>query len=320
MPGSLAASTHAGAPFPESTLTPPDELIRLLAAAPGPEQEAAWTSFLVAYSPLLLKVATAFAPGYDGALDRYAYMLDELRRGECRRLRAYCADGRGRFSTWLAVVARRLCLDHYRLRYGRDRGGLRADRRPTHSRAVRRGLIDLAGGQDELACVADATLPDPVEQMDARARSASLCDAIASLEPSDQLLLRLRFEQGLAAREIAPLLGLPSQFHVYRRIEAVCAILRSRLALLPPRRWSEGDSQTCASGRSGTSPATRVGAISSVVARSSGSGGATGRAIRRSAPVQDIDPDRHVTRTRPLPSDPPPSPGECPCRAPSHSP
>src|SRR4051794_39868749 len=83
----------------------PPPVARLLTAAPGPEADHAWAAFLTGYSALLLRVASAFAPGYDGALDRYAYMLDELRRNDCRRLRAYAADGRGRFSTWLTVVA-----------------------------------------------------------------------------------------------------------------------------------------------------------------------------------------------------------------------
>ena len=64
-----------------------------------------------------------FGPGYDDALDPYAYMLDALRRDGCRRLRGFCANGRGRFSTWLVVVARRLCLDHHRLPVGRRRAG-----------------------------------------------------------------------------------------------------------------------------------------------------------------------------------------------------
>src|SRR5215212_6725757 len=97
----------------------PPPVPRLLTAGSGPDADEAWAAFLDAYSPLLLRIAATFAPGYDGALDRYAFMLDELRRNGCRRLRAYAADGRGRFSTWLTVVARRLCLDHFRQQFGR---------------------------------------------------------------------------------------------------------------------------------------------------------------------------------------------------------
>ena len=62
-----------------------------------------------------------------------------------------------------------------------------------------------------------------------RDREAAVSRILRELHPSDQLLLRLRFEEGLTAREIAPLLGLPSQFHVYRRIETVCGMVRARL-------------------------------------------------------------------------------------------
>jgi DNA-directed RNA polymerase specialized sigma24 family protein len=44
-------------------------------------------------------------------MDGYAYVLEALRSDDYRRLRAYAADGRSKFSTWLVVVARRLCLD-----------------------------------------------------------------------------------------------------------------------------------------------------------------------------------------------------------------
>jgi RNA polymerase sigma factor (sigma-70 family) len=230
MAGSVAVPTPpAREDTAESGQVLPAEVADLLAATPGAEADSAWAAFLAVYSPLLLKVASTFAPGYDGALDRYAYMLDEIRRGDCRRLRAYSADGRGRFSTWLAVVARRLCLDHYRQRYGRDRGGSRPTVTPDRSRAARRGLVDLCGAPDELCGLADTSLADPADEVDTHTRQASLHRAIDLLCPGDRLLIRLRFEQELTAREIAPLLGLPSPFHVYRRLDRVCGELRARL-------------------------------------------------------------------------------------------
>jgi RNA polymerase sigma factor (sigma-70 family) len=209
--------------------TPPPPVARLLTAGSGPDADEAWAAFLAAYSPLLLRIAAAFAPGYDGALDRYAYMLDELRRNDCRRLRAYAADGRGRFSTWLTVVARRLCLDHFRHQFGRARGPERVRSRTSSSRAVRRRLSDLSSPVEDLALLPDLTLRDPGEVVDEHDRRAALRRALNELRPSDQLLLRLRFEEDLTAREIAPLLGLASQFHVYRRIETVCGMVRTRL-------------------------------------------------------------------------------------------
>lgn len=214
----------------ESRETLPEELTRLLAAGSGPTAEAAWASFLAVYSGLLLRVARAFWPGYDGALDGYAYMLEELRRNDCQRLRKYAADGRGRFSTWLAVVARRLCLDQYRRRYGRFRGDPARSEGIRAARMTRRRLMELSGPIEDLTCLADPALPDPAEQMDERSRSSALHGAVALLPPADQLLLRLRFEEELTARQIAGLLGLPTPFHVYRRLDAVCATLRTRLA------------------------------------------------------------------------------------------
>jgi DNA-directed RNA polymerase specialized sigma subunit len=76
----------------------------------------------------------------------------------------------------------------------------------------------------------DPALRDPAEEMDERDRRTALRHAVAKLAPGDQLLIRLRFEQGLTAREIAPLLGLPTQFHVYRRLETICGIVRDQLS------------------------------------------------------------------------------------------
>nr|MBA3521296.1 RNA polymerase sigma factor SigF [Gemmatimonadales bacterium] len=54
--------------------------------------------------------------------------------------------------------------------------------------------------------------------------------AIGELEPRDRLLLTLRFEQELSAREIAGLMGLATPFHVYRRLNRICEGLRERLS------------------------------------------------------------------------------------------
>jgi RNA polymerase sigma factor (sigma-70 family) len=228
MPGSLAAPPRVARTM-ESPAALPDEVVRLLTAAPGAETEAAWSAFLSAYSGLLLRVASAFGPGYDDALDRYAHMLDELRRNDYRRLRGFSADGRSRFSTWLVVVARRLCLDHYRLRYGRTRGDQPHHAAAAVARTTRRRLSDLAASAEDLTRLADPTLPDPGDRLDAECHRLALVRATGALCPSDQLLLRLRFEDDLSAKEIAALLGMPTPFHVYRRLAGVCAKLRLHL-------------------------------------------------------------------------------------------
>jgi RNA polymerase sigma factor (sigma-70 family) len=82
---------------------------------------------------------------------------------------------------------------------------------------------------EDLDLLADPGLSDPAERLDADHRRSALGRAIESLPPGDQLLLRLRFEEELSAREVAALLGLPTPFHVYRRLAGVCAKLRIRL-------------------------------------------------------------------------------------------
>jgi RNA polymerase sigma factor (sigma-70 family) len=210
----------------------PAEVGRLLGPVVGSAQEAAWQEFIERYSRLLLRVASAFAPGYDGAMDRYVYILEELRRDEFARLRRFAADGRGRFSTWLVVVARRLCVDHHRRFYGRDRASAATARAARPARLIRRRLTDLAGNAETLDTVADFAQLDPLEAVDHADRGRALQHALDELEPGDRLLLKLRYEQDLTAREIAAFLELPTPFHVYRRARAICARLRVRLTRL----------------------------------------------------------------------------------------
>lgn len=233
MTHSLAISLRYPAPPEESRDQLPAEVARMLAAAPGSDAEDAWSAFVACYSGLLLRVATLFAPGYDGALDRYAYMLDELRRGECRRLRTFAADGRGRFSTWLAVVARRLCLDHYRHEHGRFRSGAAPSAAGALARVSRRGLWHLDGELQELVDLPAPGTPDLADEVDERDRRAALQRTVAGLPAADQLLLKLRFQEDLTAREIATVLGFPSHFHVYRRLEAVYRLVRDGLDASP---------------------------------------------------------------------------------------
>jgi DNA-directed RNA polymerase specialized sigma subunit len=97
---------------------------------------------------------------------------------------------------------------------------------------VRRLLAELVGhdGDWSRVPVSDGTNPElalrEVELGD------SLAAAVSELGARDQLLLKLRFEYDLTAKQIAHLMGYPTPFHVYRR-------LRSRLTRL--RRALEGE-------------------------------------------------------------------------------
>jgi RNA polymerase sigma factor (sigma-70 family) len=160
-------------------------------------------------------------------MDAYAYLLEQLRRDDFTRLRAYVSDGRTKFTTWLVVVARRLCLDHLRQRYGRPQD---AGPRSSATRAVRRRLIDhLVEELDPSGHSDPAAIDDPETRLRMMELSRALTGALGGLEPRDQLLLKLRFDDGLAAREIGQVMGFPTPFHVYRRLNALLERLRAML-------------------------------------------------------------------------------------------
>lgn len=205
----------------------PAELEALFAAQGGSAREEAWAAFVDRYTPLLLHAASSVRPGYDGAMDRFAYLLDQLRRDDFRRLRQFDPDGRAGFPTWLVVVARRLCIDFHRQRYGRAAASTRS--RDT-SRSDRWRLQELAGDSDDLASIADSGLTITREYT-ARERLGALAKVLEALESTDRMLVQLRYEREMTAKEIAGVIGFLSQAQVYRRLEIVLARLRSELEL-----------------------------------------------------------------------------------------
>jgi RNA polymerase sigma factor (sigma-70 family) len=210
--------------------TLPPELVRLLdnAAHPG-AQDDAWAALVAKYSRLLITVAREVVVDRDATMDAYAFVLGRLREDDCRRLRGFVADGRSSFTTWLVVVARRMCVDHYRQRYGRTSRAIGDPSLARGARLSRRRLFDLATVGIDLTTLIDAGAPDPDTALRTVQRDRILACAIDNLEPSDRLLLKLRFEDDLSAREIASILRLPSPFHVYRRLATVCGSLRRML-------------------------------------------------------------------------------------------
>jgi RNA polymerase sigma factor (sigma-70 family) len=224
-----APGDPAGAPDRADVPPPPPELRRLLEPSDPAARDAAWDAFVARHSRLLLHLARLVMPDRDGAMDAYAHLLEQLRRDDFRALRIYTADGRSQFTTWLAVVARRTCVDFYRHRYGRPRGD-GTTRRVEMERAVRQRLTDLAGSAIELAELADARSAGPEGELRAAQLHEALHAAIAGLPAADRLLLKLRFEDGLSGQAIASVVGLPSTFHAHRRIKAVLRELQRRLA------------------------------------------------------------------------------------------
>ena len=141
----------------------------------------------------------------------------------------WVADGRSRFSTWLVVVARRLCLDHHRRRYGRLRAPAERAATARADRRARFRLTELAGETIDITAVAaDAATGTDVRLRRAELR-AVLRSELAQLDERDRLLLVHRFRDDVPVRESAQLLGFPTPFHVYRALRRILDGMRGRL-------------------------------------------------------------------------------------------
>jgi len=199
----------------------PYELDALLQADSPLARESAWKAFVATYSRLLIHTARALDSDYDRAMDAYAYLLEQLARDDFRRLRAYTPDNRSKFTTWLVVVARRICVDRLRVRYGRTTG----------AGSVRRRLADLLTDELDPATtpVPDSPTTNPESKLRTRELRDALTAALARLAPRDRLLLKLRYEDDLPAREIGQLMHFPTPFHVYRRLNALLEDLKTTL-------------------------------------------------------------------------------------------
>jgi RNA polymerase sigma factor (sigma-70 family) len=203
----------------------PAVLAALLFASDRDDRDRAWAAFLAEYSSLLLHVARRLGGDSDAAMDRYAFVLDALRRDDCRRLRAFPCESQGKFTTWLVVVTRRLCHDEHRHRYGRQQGTAGN----AHDWAARRSLVDLVGAELDASELAGAVESVPDAALCRAELATALATALARLDTSDRLLLRLRYEDELSMPEIARLLGRASPFPLYRQVDRLLALLRSSL-------------------------------------------------------------------------------------------
>lgn len=204
----------------------PPELARLLAASDASTREPAWDAFVASCHRLLLHTARSVSRDHDAAMDAYAHALEALREDEFRRLRSYVPMPGAKFTTWLVMVVRRLCVDHVRARYGQPRGtGAGSEQ----LRLVRQRLADLVASDvdPDVLSRPDAATPD--DELRSRELGQALDAAVRELDPRDRLLLVLRFDDGRSAREIATTMRFPTPFHVYRRLTAVLGMLRRAL-------------------------------------------------------------------------------------------
>ena len=209
---------------PRAATDRPRQLARLLEAQDEAQSNRAWDQFLSAYGHLLLKTAHYTHRNHDGAMDAYAYVLERLRQENFRRLRTFSGGDAAALSRWLVVVSRRMCLDFRRERYGRPRASV-----PAVERDARRRLVDEVWDAREPAELPAPSTSNPEWQLRRDQQRRALAAVVDQLEPRDQLLLALRFENELSARRIAEIMDWPSPFHVYRRLNKLLPVLRTRL-------------------------------------------------------------------------------------------
>lgn len=186
----------------------------------------AWAAFLAEFSPLLLHVARSQGGDHDAVMDRYLSLVEALQDRDFRRLRTYSIEAGGKFTTWLIVVARRICFDHHRARYGRPQSDSPA---AAARHFERRQLVDLLGGEVGLDGVETPADNDPETDFRQRDLRGTLTLALASLSAPDRLVLKLRFEDDHSVPQVARLVGDASAFAMYRRIDRLLARLRGRL-------------------------------------------------------------------------------------------
>ncbi len=221
---SAADSIHRRLIPRNSLASLPAVLTRLLGVSDKEARDRAWAEFVGEYSRLIHLTARKAHADYDELMDRYAFVLDELQRDDFRRLRVFQADGRSKFTTWLVLVSSRLCVDYQRKRYGRFTSAQSDDRVE-----ARRRLVDLVGDDVNLDSFADDEHRTPEAAVRESQLRAALEASISGLGSVDRLLLRLKYEDGRPASEIARLIGLSSEFAVYRRLKHVLRRLRQDL-------------------------------------------------------------------------------------------
>ena len=210
----------------------------LLNGASPADRDRAWEAFVDRHTRLILHAARSLGGDRDSVMDRYAHVLEQLAKDDFRRLRRFAADGRAEFTTWLVVVARRLCVDFERHRFGRARPGCSDGR--DDDRAVRRRLIELVRSDVDVQRLEDDRAVPIEEGLDAVEAHRALTEALAHLTPEDRLLIKLRFEDDLPVPRIARELGFATRFHVYRRLDRLLADLRVRLAGVGPEEGGGG--------------------------------------------------------------------------------
>jgi RNA polymerase sigma factor (sigma-70 family) len=90
-------------------------------------------------------------------------------------------------------------------------------------------LVDLVTCSLEVSELADPDAGDPGRELRMEETRRVLAEALRALAPEDRLLLTLRFDDDMSAREIGEIMGFPSPFHVYRKLKKTLGKLKEVL-------------------------------------------------------------------------------------------
>ena len=136
----------------------------------------AWTEFLALNSDQIYKTARLTTGDEETAADCYLYICEQLSRNGFKRLLHFRPEGPAKFETWLGVVARNLCLDWLRSRFGRKRAFRSLERMTPFEIEVFRLHVQQGLSLDETLAQIKPRNPDAtvetVEAADARIEQA----------------------------------------------------------------------------------------------------------------------------------------------------
>jgi RNA polymerase sigma factor (sigma-70 family) len=228
----------------------------------GIKSERAWEEFLKRYSNLILKVIWQFEKDRDTVMDAYVYVCSKLVQNNFAILKKYDFNrpDRPKFSTWLVVVIKNLCIDFFRV----------SERGKTHALLLRKftkleklvfelyylkgypveeiekyvrekfgisrsviGLIDAvnekwAGGNIEFIRYREEISAKAENMVDENDLCSWVSEAVMDLPELERTIILLKFWEGMSASEIAEILQIYPVARVYKIIEKALQILRKR--------------------------------------------------------------------------------------------
>lgn len=180
----------------ENSALPESAIEALLEKLRTEHAQAAWVEFLAHYSDQIYKTARLTTGDGETAADCYLYICQKLCQENCKRLLRFKPGGPAKFETWLSVVARNLCFDWFRSRYGRRRPFRSVDRLPHLENEVFRLHMQQGMSLEETLSQLAPRNPDATWEA-VEAADARIQQALSSRQ-------RWFLGQHTAAREIEP--------------------------------------------------------------------------------------------------------------------